>query len=219
MVDGKRTRSLYYIVRGRGMQTTRRCGIVQHRRRRKDTQESGRSDSSSQKWSGHSFARCRCPQMTEEKRASERARNWQSGNVIIHPVCVVGRSDFHPKPSYLSLSLSVSFGDHCRPRSCVVPLFGRRAELHLLLLLLLLLFSFPFPDRLRRRHLQWASRSDGCVRCSSGRGSVTITIISGEIVGRRGGVMVGQRKRTRNGERGAISLSPYLYKSCQKHGP
>ena len=151
--------------------------------------------------------------MTEEKRASERARNWQSGNVIIHPVCC-GSLRFPPK-AVLSLSLSVSFGDHCRPRSCGVPLFGRRAELHLLLLLL----SFPFPDRLRRRHLQWASRSDGCVRCSSGRGSVTITIISGEIVGRRGGVMAGQRKRTRNRERGAISLSPYLYKSCQKHGP
>ena len=122
MVDGKRTRSLYYIVRGRGMQTTRRCGIVQHGRRRQDTQESFRSDSSSQKWSGHSFARCRCPQMTEEKRASERARNWQSGNVIIHPVCC-GSLRFPPK-AVLSLSLSVSFGDHCRPRSCVVPLFG-----------------------------------------------------------------------------------------------
>ena len=34
-----------------------------------------------------------------------------------------------------------------------------------------------------------------CVRCSSGRGNVTI--ISGKIVGRVGSVMVGQRKRKR----------------------
>ena len=33
------------------------------------------------------------------------------------------------------------------------------------------------------------------LRCSSGQGKVTI--ISGEIVGRVGGVMVGQRKRNR----------------------
>ena len=69
----------------------------------------------------------RCPQMTTGG-TSERAHNWQLCNIIIQRVAL-RVAPISPKVLLSPNSLSVSFGDHCRPRSCRVPLFGRTAKL------------------------------------------------------------------------------------------